>query len=185
MVLLKRSSLIALSLLFSIFVVACANPLSPGGNGYTQTTTPAQNNNPPAVKKQPETPKAPNKGTTATGNMNAFIHTTQVMIPGIDKPVTVLTTATGMMLYYRKSDPIPQSTCTGPCAKIWPPLLSNTMTITSSVPLPLQLTVVKTANGNQVEYDGHPLYTYSGDTMPQQFSGRGLGMVWYLVGTML
>ncbi len=184
MVSLRRSSLIVLSLLFTIFVVACANPLSPGGTGYNQTTT--TTNNKTTVKTQPQTTatKAPTMAATmTTGNAKAFIHTTQVMLNG--KPITVLTTATGMILYYRMSDPRPQSTCTGACAKTWPPLIGNGMTLTSSVPLPLKLTVFMTPNGNQVEYDGHPLYTYVGDTAPGQFNGRGLGMVWYLVGTQL
>ncbi|MBE3558618.1 MAG: hypothetical protein IMW89_05250 [Ktedonobacteraceae bacterium] len=36
-----------------------------------------------------------------------------------------------------------------------------------------------------VHYDGHPLYLYTGDKKPGQFSGRGMDNVWYLVGIQL
>jgi predicted lipoprotein with Yx(FWY)xxD motif len=38
-----------------------------------------------------------------------------------------------------------------------------------------------TANGSQLEYNGHPLYTYSGDTGPGQTNGEGIGGVWHVV----
>jgi predicted lipoprotein with Yx(FWY)xxD motif len=119
------------------------------------------------------------------GDQNAFVHTTKVMING--KSVTVLTTAKGMILYYKLDDPAPNSNCTGQCAKDWPPLVApdNMMTITSSMQLPKQLSTHMTGNGNQVEYDGHPLYTYASDMNPGQFTGRGMDNVWYLVGVNL
>jgi predicted lipoprotein with Yx(FWY)xxD motif len=43
------------------------------------------------------------------------------------------------------------------------------------------LTIVTDANGNQVEYNGHPLYTYSGDTASGQTTGEGVGGVWHVV----
>jgi len=52
---------------------------------------------------------------------------------------------------------------------------------TSATSLPGKLTVVADANGNQVEYNGHPLYTYSGDTGPGQTTGEGVGGVWHVV----
>lgn len=116
------------------------------------------------------------------GNMNAFIHTAVVTLNG--KQVHVLTTNKGFMLYYYKKDTMLTSSCTGTCAQNWPPLLApqGMMTINSSIMLPKPLSVHKTANGNQVFYDGHALYTYAGDMQPGQFSGRAMGNVWYLVG---
>jgi predicted lipoprotein with Yx(FWY)xxD motif len=43
-----------------------------------------------------------------------------------------------------------------------------------------KLTVVADANGNQAGYNGHPLYTYSGDTGPGQTTGEGVGGVWHV-----
>ncbi|MBV9710499.1 MAG: hypothetical protein JO011_06270 [Ktedonobacteraceae bacterium] len=120
------------------------------------------------------------------GDSNAFIHTTKVMLNG--KMITVLTNAKGMILYYKLNDPKNQTNCTMACAMDWPPVLAtdmNMMTVSSSVPLPHKLTVLKTANGNQIAYDGHFLYTYAGDMAPGQHQGRGIGGVWYLVSLAL
>ena len=35
-------------------------------------------------------------------------------------------------------------------------------------------------NGNQIEYNGHPLYTFSGDSAPRQTNGEGLYGVWFV-----
>lgn len=107
----------------------------------------------------------------------------QVSVNG--QMTTVLATGSGMTLYYYKSDPVPNSACTGDCAKNWPPLLSNGGNIITTVNFPAQLTIQKTANGNQIEYDGHPLYTYAGDMAPGQIKGQGAANVWYVISISL
>jgi predicted lipoprotein with Yx(FWY)xxD motif len=118
------------------------------------------------------------KPATTSGTSKTVLKTEQVTING--QTVTVLTTFDGMTLYQRTSDPAPASTCTHQCAQTWPPLLSNG-TVFSTTPIKGNLTVQKTANGNQVEFNGHPLYTYSGDTTPGQVNGQGAGMVWQAI----
>ncbi len=115
--------------------------------------------------------------TTSGGTM--YITTRVVTVNGVG--MNVLTTGTGMTLYYRTSDPAPASTCTGNCAATWPPLLNHNMTIIPGQNFSGQLTVQQTANGAQVEYNGRPLYTYVGDTAAGQANGNGLGGVWYPV----
>lgn len=202
---LKRSSLLLFGLLLTVFIAACSNPLSGNtstgststGNTTTNNTTTAKSNatstgygKTSAMTKSTPMAKStmPAQSNNTMGNNtstmgNALIHTTQVVLNG--KTITVLTNAKGLVLYYKLNDPRPASACTGSCAMAWPPVLSNSMNmntmVSSSMQLPHKLTVYKTANGNQVEYDGHPLYTYAGDMTPGQFTGRGMGNVWYLV----
>jgi predicted lipoprotein with Yx(FWY)xxD motif len=107
-----------------------------------------------------------------------LISTNQFNVNG--QMITVLTTFNGKTLYVRTSDPAPGSSCTGQCAQMWPPFLSSG-TVDSTVPLGGNLTVQMTANGKQVEYNGHPLYTYSGDTAPGQTKGQGVGNVWQTI----
>ncbi|GCF10151.1 hypothetical protein [Dictyobacter arantiisoli] len=120
-----------------------------------------------------------------TGDMNAFIHTGLAAING--RQVHVLLTNKNFALYYYKSDTAFQATCTGACAKDWPPLLApqGMMTISSSITLPKQLSVHQTANGAQIFYDGHALYTYATDTQAGHALGRGQDMLWYMVGFLL
>lgn len=200
-----KRSLLLVGLLFTVCLAACGTASTPTTTGSTNNTMSNTNkdqgtvmtggtvqttNATPASKGTPATggmtPKYPAPTTTVGGgNMQgAFIKTTQVKING--KMVVVLTNAKGMILYYKLNDPHPASACTGACAQSWPPVLAQgMMTISSSMALPHKLAAYMTANGNQVEYDGHPLYTYVGDMTPGQFAGRGMGNVWYLVSTAL
>jgi predicted lipoprotein with Yx(FWY)xxD motif len=63
--------------------------------------------------------------------------------------------------------------------------MSGSSSPTSATSLPGKLTIVADANGNQVEYNGHPLYTYSGDTGSGQTTGEGVGGVWHVVALSL
>jgi predicted lipoprotein with Yx(FWY)xxD motif len=64
---------------------------------------------------------------------------------------------------------------------VWPPLLFNgSGGPTSSTSLAGKLSVLTDTNGNQVEYNGHPLYAFSGDTAPGQTNGEGLYGVWFV-----
>jgi predicted lipoprotein with Yx(FWY)xxD motif len=97
--------------------------------------------------------------------------------------VTILTDAKGLTLYYRTSDTA-TSVCSGGCAQAWPPLLFNgSGAPTSSASLPGKLSVVNDANGTQVAYQGHPLYTFASDTAPGQTSGEGVANVWFVATT--
>ena len=92
----------------------------------------------------------------------------------------VLTAAGGDTLYYLTRDSATDVTCTGSCAGVWPPLLLASGQPTAVSALPHSLTAYSGGNGRQVEYDGHPLYTYSGDSGPDQSNGEGLDGVWFV-----
>jgi predicted lipoprotein with Yx(FWY)xxD motif len=126
--------------------------------------------------------KTQNNSQVPPATSNTLISVKQVNVHG--QIVTMLTTFTGMTLYERTSDPAPGSNCTGQCARMWPPLLSNG-TVISTAPIGGNLTVHLTVNGKQVEYNGHPLYTYSGDTAPGQTNGQGMGNVWQIIPVVL
>ena len=91
----------------------------------------------------------------------------------------VLTNAQGFTLYYHTADTA-TVVCSGSCAATWPPVLAPSGTPTASPALPGQLGVRDDENGRQVEYNGHPLYRYSGDKAPGQATGHGVGKLWYV-----
>jgi len=93
---------------------------------------------------------------------------------------TYLTTATGLTLYYFTPDTATKVACTGGCVSNWPPLLATSGSPTSSPALPGKLTVLDGANGNQVLYNGHPLYTYIKDGDAGDAYGQGIGGKWYV-----
>ncbi len=124
-------------------------------------------------------------GTTpAASSTGSLIKTATATVNGTSK--TILTTAEALTLYYRTFHVPPSTVCSGGCAGAWPPLVvSGLGTPTSATSLPGKLTIVADANRNQVAYNGHPLYTYSGDTGPGQTTGEGVGGIWHVVTSSL
>jgi predicted lipoprotein with Yx(FWY)xxD motif len=96
--------------------------------------------------------------------------------------VTVLTNAKGLTLYWFAPDSATRSRCTGSCAAYWPPVTGKPRAgpgVTGT------LGTVRRPDGSvQATFDGHPLYTYIGDSAPGQAHGNNLnlnGGLWHEV----
>jgi predicted lipoprotein with Yx(FWY)xxD motif len=92
----------------------------------------------------------------------------------------VLTNAKGFTLYWFVPDTSTKSNCNGSCATIWPPV-KGPATAASGVTGKLT-TITRSDGSKQAVYNGHPLYTYTGDSGPGQNNGNGLnasGGVWH------
>src|SRR3954453_23137710 len=77
---------------------------------------------------------------------------------------TYLTDGSGRTLYLFAADTGATSTCTGPCAAHWPPLISSAAPTVSGAAKASLVGSSKRADGStQVTYAGHPLYTYVAD----------------------
>jgi predicted lipoprotein with Yx(FWY)xxD motif len=117
------------------------------------------------------TPPTPAATSTGTGLKTTVIGGT-----------TVLTNARGFTLYWFAPDTPTTSKCYGSCAAYWPPV---TGTAPASPSLPGRIgTITRTGGARQLTYDGHPLYTYIGDTAPGQANGNNLnlnGGLWHEV----
>ena len=88
---------------------------------------------------------------------------------------TYLTDGHGQTLYLLTSDTGKMSTCTGGCAKLWPPLMAHGTTKAGSDALAADLgTSARPDGGSQVTYAGHPLYYYGGDATPGDVTGQGI-----------
>jgi len=93
---------------------------------------------------------------------------------------TVLANAKGLTVYWFGPDTATASKCSGACAHYWPPVLGQA---TAGSGVSGTLSTIKRSNGSvQVTYNGHPLYTYVGDTGPGMAKGNGLnlsGGIWH------
>jgi predicted lipoprotein with Yx(FWY)xxD motif len=98
--------------------------------------------------------------------------------------VTVLTNAKGFTLYWFAPDTPATSNCNSSCAAYWPPV---TGTPAAAPGIPGQLGTIHRSDGTtQATYNGHPLYTYIGDTAPGQAHGNNItlnGGLWHEVTT--
>jgi len=92
----------------------------------------------------------------------------------------VITNAQGLTLYWFVPDSPDKSTCYSTCAAYWPPV---TGTPTAGPGVDGTLGTIRRAGGTmQATYDGHPLYTYIGDSGPGQATGNNIdlnGGVWH------
>jgi predicted lipoprotein with Yx(FWY)xxD motif len=85
--------------------------------------------------------------------------------------VTVLTDSEGFTLYSFAPDTPTTSKCYGTCARNWPPAPGPVAAagVTGTFG-----TIKRTGGSIQATFDGHPLYTFAGDTAPGQNKGNGL-----------
>ena len=207
----RSSGLIVIALILTVLLAACGDSMGQGTPANTASQSmnngnSTNNNSGNGMAYGTPTAKS-TMGSNNNGNMNnnnngnmmggititpsmggntaAFIHTGMANING--KKVNVLMTNKGFAVYYYRADSMFKATCTGDCAKSWPPILApqGMMTVSSSMTLPRQLSVHQTLNGAQLFYDGHALYTYASDMQPGNATGRAQDMLWYLVGLTL
>jgi predicted lipoprotein with Yx(FWY)xxD motif len=110
--------------------------------------------------------------TTAPGALKA------VRIGGM----TVLADANGRTLYWFAPDTAARSACYGSCTTYWPTVKGPAA---AGPGVTGKLSVLTRSDGSvQAAYDGHPLYTYVGDSAPGQANGNGLnlnGGLWHEV----
>jgi predicted lipoprotein with Yx(FWY)xxD motif len=116
-------------------------------------------------------------GTTAPpGRTAAVLRTAKI------NGVVVITSPQGLTLYSFAPDTATMSECSGSCAAYWPPVLG---TPAAGPGVTGRLGTIKRADGStQAAYDGHPLYTYVGDSAPGQANGNNLnlnGGLWHEV----
>ena len=92
----------------------------------------------------------------------------------------VVTNSRGFTLYWFVPDTSTTLKCNGSCATYWPPV-KGPATAGAGVTGTLG-TITRSDGTKQATYDGHPLYTYIGDTAPGQAKGNALnlsGGLWY------
>ena len=91
----------------------------------------------------------------------------------------VLTNNMGFTLYSFAPDTSTTSECNGTCAQNWPPVRGPV----TAVGVTGTFGTIKRSDGSvQATFDGHPLYTFVGDTAPGQNKGNGLnasGGLWH------
>jgi predicted lipoprotein with Yx(FWY)xxD motif len=142
----------------ALMITACGSSSATGAAASTAATS-----NPPAASNAAATSGTVLKTRTIGG-------------------ATVLTNAQGFTLYWFAPDTPTMSKCNGSCATFWPPVKGPA---TAGTGVTGKLATITRADGTvQATYNGHPLYTYKGDTAPGQDRGNNLnasGGLWHVV----
>jgi len=159
---------VGLALVAALGLAACGAAGSANGGAYgggsTSTTSGGASS-------------APAGGVSLQCAAGAVVCVKTVAVSG--KSQTALADTQGMTLYYFTPDSASTATCVGSCAQVWPPLAASG-TAVSGTNLSGALTTLNGGNGGQVEYNGHPLYRYSGDTSQSDTKGEGLFGKWFV-----
>lgn len=95
----------------------------------------------------------------------------------------VLVDSNGMTLYDFHKDKGTTSSCYGPCAEAWPPMLTEGEPTVGNGASASKLGTTERKDGTmQVTYAGHPLYTFVEDKKPGEANGNDVsafGGQWY------
>jgi predicted lipoprotein with Yx(FWY)xxD motif len=134
----------------------------------------AQSRRAAARRRAAATVLTPSKG-SAPGKASPAARGTVVSVANNPKLGKILATSGGLTLYDFRKDPGTKSACYGACTKIWPPLTTNGGPVASGGAEASILGTSRRSDGTtQVTYNGHPLYTYVGDSKSGETSGNGL-----------
>lgn len=166
-----RHHAIATTTVAAALLAATATACSGGGSGTSGShdTGAATVTASPAGQAEQSSP-----ATVTTKDVSPF---GKILVGG-DKNLT---------LYLFLGDKKNESTCTGACAKVWPPLTVNGKPTAAGGADSKKLGTTKRSDGGtQVTYNGHPLYRFAADTGSGNTRGQGLdnfGAKWYVLGT--
>ncbi|MFC9944019.1 hypothetical protein [Streptomyces pratensis] len=164
----NRTAAVLASALLTVTVAAgCSDNRSTGGSA-SGTDTGVQNSG-----RQVDAPATPSKSPAATVSVKDGTYGKSLVD---DK---------GRTLYVFDKDTKNKSTCTGACAKAWPPLLdTKAPTAGREVKSKLLKTTTRSDGKKQVTYNGHPLYRFDEDQKAGDTNGQAVdafGAKWYLI----
>lgn len=93
---------------------------------------------------------------------------------------TVLVDSGGMTVYEFTEDSGTTSNCYGECEAVWPPVTASGKPTAGEGAMSSALGTTKRRDGTlQVTYEGHPLYTFTGDKAPGEANGSELDGTWF------
>jgi predicted lipoprotein with Yx(FWY)xxD motif len=123
-----------------------------------------------------ETTRRSAPSTTAASTGEATVKTAQTSIG------TVLVDAEGKTLYLFANDQGTTSAVPSAVLAAWPPLVASGTPVAGDGVDGSKLGTAQQPDGQTyVTYNGHPLYTFTGDATAGQTNGHNLGNVWYAV----
>ena len=170
-----RAGLVGVSVLLALAAVACGSNARPSSDGTTSSSGLTTASTGTTVTVPP--------GATVEGT---FPPGTATITTSSSDLGTILVDGTGHTLYLFVADSPGVPTCTGDCAKAWPPVTGNFLALSNSVPRQAGefklVAIPGAAPSKQVAVDGHPLYRFAGDGLAGEMKGQGLDGKWYVVG---
>ncbi|HEY6474889.1 MAG TPA: hypothetical protein VIY26_18495 [Acidimicrobiales bacterium] len=117
-------------------------------------------------------------GVAGATSSHQTVHISTAKVPSVG---TVLTTSAGLTLYRFTNDPSGVATCTGACAKIWPPLLAAKGAHIAGPNGVKGFSLIKVGSHFQLAFHHVALYRFTGDKKKGQAKGQGVANAWFAV----
>lgn len=119
---------------------------------------------------------------SAESNSGAESGSTTIASAEVGGVGTVLVDSEGMTVYLYTPDKGTESTCYGGCEAAWPPVVAEGKPTAGEGATSSALGTTKRKDGTmQVTYEGHPVYTFSGDSSPGEANGQEDDGVWFVM----
>jgi predicted lipoprotein with Yx(FWY)xxD motif len=139
-----------------------------------------------AVTGSPAPIKPPVELGAGAGSLQApvGIQTDKLIGLSIPKMGEVVTDAKGWILYRFDKDtakPASTSACSGQCAVVWPPVLTDGNPQVEGIARSAVGTLIRDDGATQLTVGGWPVYRYVGDTKPGQWKGQMVSGTWFVV----
>jgi predicted lipoprotein with Yx(FWY)xxD motif len=144
-------------------------------NNAAATSTPAPN---------PKASDALAAGAPAALAVPVGIPTDKLIATTIPKMGQVVTDAKGWVLYRFDKDTAgqkPVSACSGKCAEVWPPMLTDGNPTLEGIPSNMVGTITRDDGSSQLTLAGWPLYRYIGDPKPGAWKGQMVNGTWFVI----
>ena len=111
------------------------------------------------------------------------INTDKLIATTIPKMGKVVTDTNGWVLYRFDKDTAKPSTtaCSGTCATVWPPVLTDGNPTVVGMSRDLVGTVTRDDGATQLTVAGWPVYRYIGDQKPGQWKGQMVNGTWFVI----
>jgi predicted lipoprotein with Yx(FWY)xxD motif len=173
---LSRLSLLPVLLLLVVLAAGCGSSAKSSSSGSSSGSSSAASGPYGAAGKTSSTAASAATG-TATG-------TPVTITTKHSKLGTILAAGPQRMsVYLFEADTGPSSTCSGACAKVWPPVTGKP-TAGGKAAAAKFGTITRADGTTQVTYKGHPLYYYVKDKDASDVYGAGIksfGAKWYVL----
>jgi predicted lipoprotein with Yx(FWY)xxD motif len=160
-----------LAVLGAVVIAGC------GGSSSSSSSEPSSSENESASATTSSEGGATGTEAEAGGSGEATISTAEVGGVG-----TVLVDSEGMTVYLFTPDKGTESTCYGGCESAWPPVPAEGKPSAGEGASSSALGTTERKDGSmQVTYNGHPVYTFSGDSAPGEANGQEDDGTWFVM----
>jgi predicted lipoprotein with Yx(FWY)xxD motif len=177
----KRIIVAAVGVPVLLALTACGGQY--GGDGYTGNDT-----NVSATTTPEATADANDNGANNGLQAGAIvapvgIATDKLIATTVPKMGKVVTDSKGWILYrFDKDTAKPSaSNCSGQCAAVWPPMLTDGNPTVEGMPRENVGTITRDDGATQLTVGGWPVYRYIGDTKPGQWTGQMVAGTWFVI----